>query len=431
MGIRSFVDFQLVSNKVKMAFADDELMYSDEEAMSVECLMGKIKYFQVCKSFSSAMDVINIVIVNFPNYAPALIEKMRLQLVFQDWEQASDTAMRYSNVYYLLADFQASRKLDELSKTLEKSEPRSSNQYSLIAKLVSITCGRDPTLLQKVQELCERAVEMTPRNHHYLINLGHIILLQGKPKEAVRHFRNALTLCETSIEGLEAIVKCQLVQNNLQEASTQLEFLNELQPTIGKSAEVNYMTAVLRSKQGLPISEILPPLNEAMELHLRKIQGCDVKTNSKIFKQWSLIIFSTDATILTKNFTRNPHTAYDELPPNANSTENATITEFVRHLEYLLHAPPQPPNIGSTFGVSNDGVCTNHQDDSVLMRCLRILEPLTSAAPGFQKGVYLKAYVHYMLGNTSVALANIKSCLEVNPSFLEGYILMAQVSYRN
>ncbi|CAH8848235.1 unnamed protein product [Trichobilharzia szidati] len=377
----------------------------DEEAMSVECLMGKIKYFQVCKSFSSAMDVINIVIVNFPNYVPALIEKMRLQLVFQDWEQASDTAMRcltvdptciealklqlLSSLCYEGNYVEASKKLDELSKTLEKSEPRSSNQYSLIAKLVSITCGRDPTLLQKVQELCERAVEMTPRNHHYLINLGHIILLQGKPKEAVCHFRNALTLCETSIEGLEAIVKCQLVQNNLQEASTQLEFLNELQPTIGKSAEVNYMTAVLRSKQGLPISEILPPLNEAMELHLRKIQGVSLSPEY-----------------------------YERLNPDF-------LVQLVS--EYLLHAPPQPPNIGSTFGVSNDAVCTNHQDDSVLMRCLRILEPLTSAAPGFQKGIYLKAYVHYMLGNTSVALANIKSCLEVNPSFLEGYILMAQI----
>ncbi|CAH8526202.1 unnamed protein product [Heterobilharzia americana] len=32
-----------------------------------------------------------------------------------------------------------------------------------------------------------------------------------------------------------------------------------------------------------------------------------------------------------------------------------------------------------------------------------------------------------MLGNTSVALANVKSCLDVNPSFLEGYILVAQI----
>ncbi|CAH8526218.1 unnamed protein product [Heterobilharzia americana] len=302
----------------------------DEEAISVECLMGKIKYFQVCKSFSSAMDVINIVIVGFPNFIPALIEKMRLQLVYQDWEQATDTAVRCLSVdstciealkFQLLCLIcfegnyaEALKKLNELEIALGKSEPRSSNQYYLVSKLISIVCGRHTIMLQKVQELCERAVELTPWNHHYLINLGHIMLLQGKLKEAVLHFRNALTLCETSIDCLVAIVKCQLVQNNLQEASTQLEFLNELQPTIGKSAEVNYMTAVLRRKQGLPVSQILPPLNEAMELHLRKIQGVSLSPEY-----------------------------YELLNPDF-------LIQLVS--EYLIHAPPRPPNISSTFGVS-------------------------------------------------------------------------------
>ncbi|CAH8497142.1 unnamed protein product [Schistosoma turkestanicum] len=382
----------------------DESEY-DEETMSIECLMGKIKYLQVSKSFSSAMEVVNIVVVKFPNYVPALIEKMRIQFVFQDWELASDTAIRCLSIdpkciealkFQILCllcyegnSSAALEKLEELTKALETSEPKSSNQYFLVSRLISSICGREPTILQKVQELCERAVELTPGNHYYLINLGHIVLMQGKLKEAIQHYRSAINLCETSFDGLKAVVKCQLLQGNLHEASTQLEFLSELQPTTGRSAEVSYMVSVLRRKQGLSMSQILMPLNEAMELQLSKLRNVSLSLEY-----------------------------YEQLNPDF-------LVQIIS--EYLIHAPPQPPNIGSTFGISNDMVYMNHQDDSVLMRCLRILEPLALAAPGFLKGIYLMAYVHYMLGNTTVAMSNVKKCLNLNPSFLEGYILMAQI----
>jgi len=35
-------------------------------------------------------------IANFPNFIPAFIKKMKLQLALQDWEQAVETAHRLS-----------------------------------------------------------------------------------------------------------------------------------------------------------------------------------------------------------------------------------------------------------------------------------------------------------------------------------------------
>ncbi|CAH8549408.1 unnamed protein product [Schistosoma rodhaini] len=377
----------------------------DDETMSIERLMGRIKYLQFSKSFSSALDVVNILVVKFPCYVPGLIEKMRIQLALQDWESASDTATRclsidptciealkFQILYFLCYEGNTSaalKKLEELKNVLEISEPKTSNQYSSISKLISLICGREPTILQKVQELCEKAVELTPRNYHYLINLGHIVLMQGKLKESVQHFRNAINLCETSFDGLKAVVQCQLLQNNLQEASTQLEFLSELQPTIGKSSEVSYMVSVLRRRQGLSPSQILTPLNEAMELQLHKLRNVSLSLEY-----------------------------YELLNPDF-------LLQIIS--EYLIHAPPQPSNIGSTSRIFNDMAYINDQYDSVLMRCLRILEPLTLSAPGFQKGIYLTAYVHYMLRNTTIAISNVKKCLEVNPSFLDGYILLAKI----
>ncbi|VDP40271.1 unnamed protein product [Schistosoma mattheei] len=341
-------------------------------------MMGRIKYLQASKSFSSALDEVNILVVKFSclSIDPTCIEALKFQILYLLCYEGNTSA--------------ALKKLEELKKELEISEPKTSNQYSSVSKLISLICGREPTILQKVQEICEKAVELTPGNYHYLINLGDIVLMQGKLKEAVQHFRNAVNLCETSFDGLKAVVKCQLLQSNLHEASTQLEFLSELQPTIGKSSEVSYMISVLRRKQGLSTSQILTPLNEAMELQLHKLRNVSLSLEY-----------------------------YELLDP-----------DFLLQLvsEYLIHAPPEPSNIGNTFRIFNDMAYINDQYDSVLMRCLRILEPLTLSAPGFQKGIYLTAYVHYMLRNTTIAISNVKKCLEVNPSFLDGYILLAKVS---
>ncbi|RTG84902.1 uncharacterized protein DC041_0008664 [Schistosoma bovis] len=152
------------------------------------------------------------------------------------------------------------------------------------------------------------------------------------------------------------------------------------------------MISVLRRKQGLSTSQILTPLNDAMELQLHKLRNVSLSLEY-----------------------------YELLDP-----------DFLLQLisEYLIHAPPEPSNIGNTFRIFNDMAYINDQYDSVLMRCLRILEPLTLSAPGFQKGIYLTAYVHYMLRNTTIAISNVKKCLEVNPSFLDGYILLAKIEDR-
>lgn len=71
------------------------LIFSDEESLNLQCLMGKAKYFQVCNAISSALDKINVAVVHFPTFLPALIEKMKLQLAAQDWEQAMDTSQRF------------------------------------------------------------------------------------------------------------------------------------------------------------------------------------------------------------------------------------------------------------------------------------------------------------------------------------------------
>ena len=47
------------------------------------------------RNFSMALDVINQIVVGYPTFLPAYIEKMRLQLALQDWDQTLETAQRF------------------------------------------------------------------------------------------------------------------------------------------------------------------------------------------------------------------------------------------------------------------------------------------------------------------------------------------------
>jgi tetratricopeptide repeat protein 21B len=46
--------------------------------------------------------MLNQAVASYPDFLPALIEKMKAQLALQDWDQAMETAHRYCKVYISL-----------------------------------------------------------------------------------------------------------------------------------------------------------------------------------------------------------------------------------------------------------------------------------------------------------------------------------------
>lgn len=60
----------------------------------INALLGKAKYLESRHNFTGALEQINQLIVTYPGFLPALIEKMKLQLNLQDWDQAIETAQR-------------------------------------------------------------------------------------------------------------------------------------------------------------------------------------------------------------------------------------------------------------------------------------------------------------------------------------------------
>ena len=63
-------------------------------------------------------------------------------------------------------------------------------------------CGRNKAVLQQTYYLEERAVSLDNGNADYVTELGFELLLQGRTRDAIKCYRNAMKLDETSVAAL-------------------------------------------------------------------------------------------------------------------------------------------------------------------------------------------------------------------------------------
>uniref|UniRef100_A0A669Q528 Tetratricopeptide repeat protein 21B n=1 Tax=Phasianus colchicus TaxID=9054 RepID=A0A669Q528_PHACC len=336
--------------------------YFDEalqEGNDVFALLGKTQYFEIRQNYSGALETVNQIIANFPNFLPAFIKKMKLQLALQDWEQAVETAH------------------SDLLKALDRLEPRNSQLHYKMALAFSRTCGRNQLILQHTQTLVERAFNLDSDNAEFATELGYQMILQGKVKEALKWYKTAMTLDETSVSALTGIIRCQLIQGQLEDAEQQLEFLNEIQQSIGKSGELSFLHAVLAMKKQKRQEEVIALLNDVLDTHFSSLHGFPLGVEY-----------------------------FEKLNPDF-------LLEIIR--EYLNFCPAQPASPGQS-------------PSPLLKHCASVLETVVKTVPGLQQAVFLIAKVKYLSGNICMnAHTNLRYCLERDPSYADAHLLMAQV----
>ena len=67
-----------------------------EQPKLLDALFGKAKFYLSRFNFSNSLEMLNQAVASYPEFLPALIEKMKAQLALQDWDQAMETAHRYT-----------------------------------------------------------------------------------------------------------------------------------------------------------------------------------------------------------------------------------------------------------------------------------------------------------------------------------------------
>uniref|UniRef100_A0A8C7G3G7 Tetratricopeptide repeat protein 21B n=1 Tax=Oncorhynchus kisutch TaxID=8019 RepID=A0A8C7G3G7_ONCKI len=224
-------------------------------------MMGKAKYFMNQHDFTGSQQVVNQIVTSHSDFLPGLMLKMKLFLALQDWEQALDTAARILQ--------QDGRNLNAIQVLAIHTIVRDGDLVK-VSSAYGATCN--PEILQLLTPFTERAYSKAPGNADVANEMGYLLSLQKKTKEATRWYSTALDIDTSSVPALAGLIRCQLMDGQLQEAANQLEFLREIHQSIGQS-ELVLLQALLVHKRGAGLAVMSPLLKEATDLHFLDLRG--------------------------------------------------------------------------------------------------------------------------------------------------------------
>uniref|UniRef100_A0A8D2HGL1 Tetratricopeptide repeat domain 21A n=1 Tax=Urocitellus parryii TaxID=9999 RepID=A0A8D2HGL1_UROPR len=355
-------------------------------------LMGKATYLMMQQNYSGALEVVNQITLASGNFLPALILKMRLFLARQDWEQAIETGHRIlekdeSNIdaCQLLAVHELAREgnmtiaadhVRNLIKVLEMREPQNPSLHLKKIIVINRLCGNHQVILQLVSSFIERIFLASPSCAPVATELGYLFILQNQVKEAFLWYSEAMKLDENSMAALTGIIWCQILKGHLEEAEHQLEFLKEVQQSLGKSELLVFLQALLASKKHKGEQEATALLKEAVELHFSSMQGLPLG------------------------------------PEYLEQLDPLFLVCIAK--EYLHFCPKQPRAPGQILS-------------PLLKQVTVILSPVVKAVPAMMEPLFVMAQVKYLSGELENAQSVLQRCLELDPTSADTHLLMSQI----
>ncbi|XP_023557979.1 tetratricopeptide repeat protein 21A isoform X3 [Octodon degus] len=355
-------------------------------------LMGKATYLMMQQNYTGALDVVNQISTASGSFLPALILKMRLFLAQQDWEQMTETACRIlekddSNIdacqtlaiHELVREGNmttATEHVSNLIKALEMREPQNPSLQLKKVLVVSRLCGRHRAILRLVSSFMERIFLAMPSCAKVATELGYLFVLQNQEKEAALWYSEATKLGENSMAALTGTIWCHILKDELEEAEHQLEFLKEVQQSLGKSEVLVFLQALLASKKHKGEQEVTALLREAVELHFSSVQGLPLG------------------------------------PEYLEKLDPPFLVCIAK--EYLHFCPKQPRAPGQLVS-------------PLLKQVSVILSPVVKAAPALMDPLYMMGQVKYLSGELENAQSIVQRCLELDPTSTDAHLLMAQI----
>ncbi|XP_065740814.1 tetratricopeptide repeat protein 21A isoform X2 [Phocoena phocoena] len=363
-----------------------------DRTLKVSSSSREATYFMMLQNYSGALEVVNQITVAWGSFLPALVLKMRLFLARQDWERTVEMGHRIlekdeSNIdaCQILAVHELARegnittaaeRVRNLIKALETREPQNPSLHLKKILVVGRLSGRHQAILQLVCSFLERTFMATSSYAHVATELGYLFILQDQVKEASLWYSEAMKLDESSMAALTGVIWCQILDGHLEEAEHQLEFLKEVQQSLGKSEVLVFLQALLASKKHKGEQEAAALLKEAAELHFSSTQALPLSTEY-----------------------------FERLDP---------LFLVCIAKEYLVLCPKQPRSPGQIVS-------------PLLKQVSVILNPVVKAAPALIDPLYLMAQVKYLSGELENAQSTLQRCLELDPTSVDAYLLMSQI----
>ncbi|XP_049834413.1 tetratricopeptide repeat protein 21B-like [Schistocerca gregaria] len=356
-----------------------------EGGQHTEATLGKATLLHLRRESEAAATLLDRLVIR--DSLPALIERTRCQLALYDWEQCLESADRalsadagclqaleHKMVVALCRDGDCegtAAGLQQYMSELERREPRGAKLMLEAAQLFSRCCGRNRTVLAETRHLVEKAAQLRP-GIDAACELGRQSFLSGKLAEALRHFRAATRVDNSSSAALTGLSRCQMEEGgaSAEQAARQVEFLHEIHP----SAEVLFMSSQAAAANG-DFKNAIKELDEAVETHFRTVRTM----------------------------------------PFGTSYLRAVDPDFLIQVakQYISLSPPHPPEEG--------------QQPASLRQAVTVLEAATRACPGLTEAQLLLARVQFLSHDLSRAAETLHHILDLDSTSAPAYLLQAQI----
>lgn len=376
-------------------------------AKMIDAFLGKAKSSEVQKKFSVTLDGLNEILVTFPKYLPALIEKSKVLMMIGDWEQSIETCQRVLGIeknelstnkiilFNLLAregNIETFvQKFSEFIGLLEFLEPKNTDLLLEISKLFSRISGSNLQIIKMTIGLIQKCRKINPIEVEFAIEMAYQYIMIKDFQQAFALFQESASLDESRTEPLIGMIRCRIYQGMIDDAEKQIEFINEIHPTGERTPEIAFLEGLLNARKSFN----LPP-KEATEM---KIQN-SIKLIDEALK---LHIQITKSLIPGFEF-------YIRLDPY-----------FLLSLaeEYLQF-------------VSFDNILESTESSgSFIIKGNKLLETITKQIPGMLPAHLLLSKGKLAVGDTAAALKSVNKVVEMNPQNEEAYIVHAIISIKS
>uniref|UniRef100_A0A8D1WDN7 Tetratricopeptide repeat domain 21A n=1 Tax=Sus scrofa TaxID=9823 RepID=A0A8D1WDN7_PIG len=335
-----------------------------QDTKDVLGLMGKAKYFMMLQNYSGALEVVNQITVTSGSFLPALVLKMQLFLARQDWEQTVETGHRI---------------LEKDESNIDACQILAVHELAREGNITTVSSFQ----IQKFSletSIVKEGPLIAPAPLHPLEGLPGSqfppLLPQFLPKNSALVWSLSHTVPKAGSEADSGITWCQILEGHLEEAEHQLEFLKEVQQSLGKSEVLVFLQALLASRKHKGEQEVTALLKEAAELHFSSMRALPL--GSEYLERLDPLFLVCIAK------------------------------------EYLLFCPKQPRSPGQIVS-------------PLLKQVTAILNPVVKVAPALIDPLYVMAQVKYLSGELENAQSTLQRCLELDPTSVDAHLLVSQI----
>lgn len=395
---------------------------------AVDARMGKAVALRSLGRPDEALDALNDVVAVNRWMLPAIAERGRLHARQGDWEGVGEASAALLASDPLDVEGQmlaclkalagdgdassASMSMRQLLAAVAKHEPGNATIILNYARPLSRLAGDSRPVLDAALRLTRSAMEADPRNAQALAETGAIQAQLGDLDAATESFTAAARLDDSCVEAVAGLIWCQLAAGRWEDAGAQLEMFGMVQETVGRSAQMALLDAIVAWRRSADPYAHVAYLAEARTIHA---------------KEWGRARSDPSVSVYEALTTLDP----------------TLLLRIAREL--LIHARASDGSGGddATDGGGGGGGADGDEEaaaaaasgagsDVSIRRAasvgLAILKEVASVAPGMSEARLLLARAHLRAGNATEASRALVDVLAADSGNAPAHLLMAQVA---